>query len=114
VSVEQPSVEALVESTRAICIGDTPLQQRCRQLADALERAEREAGTWKASRDIWAEEAVTAVARAQKAEAVVEAARTVNVDLYFDPILDAALTAYDEPPTPPGWGVDRVCPETCG
>lgn len=41
-SVDSTPHKRLIESTRAIIIGDTPLQVRCRELADALESTQEQ------------------------------------------------------------------------
>jgi hypothetical protein len=140
VSAEQPSVEALVERVRSgirihpdeptdvMVMLETDAFAALDSLTAALERAERERDEarvyerqdarnyWIASRNEWK-------ARAQKAEAVVEAARRAMKELgvpgdgYAAPVanayelLDAALTAYDEPPTDPsaGWEPPPEC-----
>ena len=108
--LEQPSVESLQSALRAA-------DEYAGQLTAALERAERERDTameamreWNSKWKYASEHANAAEARAQKAEAVVEAARAdldhmtreiAGTSFVIAPTTQAlidALSAYDEPP----------------
>jgi hypothetical protein len=76
-------------------------ERRLRLAAEsALERAERERDAMTRELELRDQESLAVEARAQKAEAVVEAAREVAHDYvqkdHIVPFMQVALTAYDD------------------